>query len=302
MSAIWQWHQVEVYKYCKKSNIPYIVTPHGSFGTWAWNQSRIKKKTYWHLFGKKTITNASAIHFTAEAERKDSMYSLPIIQNIPNFIVPNGIKLNKKNNKQDIRQLLNIPRNEFIILFLGRIHRKKGIDLFLKALRFFKNHNVHFVIVGPKNDQTYCSYLRLLLKKFDIERNVIWYGPVTKDKIWDFYYASDIMVLTSHSENFGMTVVEAMHCGLPVLISKNVGIWKEVVDNGAGIAVDLKVNTIVNGLKKLLTNPPLLKKMSENARRVVENRYNIDKIASLMIKAYEDVLTGRRSPELRWKE
>ena len=300
VSAIWQWHQLEVYKWCRKMNVPYMITPNGSFRTWSWNHNKIKKRVYWYLFGKKTLKNAVALHFTTQAEKREFLCSFPFFNNIPNFIIPNGISLDKKAKMKDIRKLLKIPCNTFLILFLGRIYREKGIEFILKALGKMKNDNFRFLIVGPA-ETGYGNFLKLLSRNLGIDKKVIWYGAVTKDEIWDFYYASDIMVLTSHSENFGMTVVEAMHCGIPVLISKNVGIWEEVVNDGAGIAVDLEVNIIVNELKKLLANPPLLKKMSENARRAVEDRYDINKVAFFMIKAYEDILTGRRSPELRWK-
>ena len=98
-----------------------------------------------------------------------------------------------------------------------------------------------------------------------------------------------------------MVVVEAMACGLPVLISNNVGIWREVQADNAGFVVNQDVDEIADVLKKCIEIPDLLKQLSQNARKSAENRYDINKVATLMIKAYEDVLTDKRSSELQWR-
>jgi glycosyltransferase involved in cell wall biosynthesis len=296
VSAIWQWHQVNVYRNCKAFSKPYIVSIRGSLSPWSWKQSSAKKRLYWRLFGRGTIKNATAVHFTAEGERLKALSAVPFLTKIPNFIVPNGIVIKKG---KDIRESLNIPSEKFVLLFVGRIHRKKGIHFVLEALKKLNDKRFLFLIVGQREDADYTN--RLIKLSSELQDSVIWHEQVSGDEVWDYYSSSNLFVLPSYDENFGMVVVEAMACGLPVLVSKNVDIWREVQADAAGFVVDQDSDKIACILKKLINDIQLLGQVSENARKSAEKRYNIDKVASLMIKAYEDVLTGRRTRELQWK-
>jgi len=296
VSAIWQYIQWDVFKVCKTHKKKYIVTAHGSFNPWPWNQNKLKKSFYWGLFGKKTIKNAAAIHFTSKDERDKSLSTIPSLSEKKTFIVPNGILIKHDN---DIRKKLNISEDLFVLLFAGRLHRKKGIHFVVEGMKRIDNEKVLFLIIGNEEDSEYVNYLRKISE--GMNSKIIWEESVPADEIWDYYSSSDLFVLPSYDENFGMVVVEAMACGLPVLISKNVGIWQEVQIDNAGFVVNQDVDEVAYALRKFIENPPLLKQMSLNARKSAEKRYDINKVADLMIKAYEDVLTGRRSPELRWK-
>jgi glycosyltransferase involved in cell wall biosynthesis len=296
MSAIWQWIGVDVFKVCKHFSKPYIVSAHGSFNTWCWNQNIIKKRFYWHLIGKKAIDGAHAIHFTVRDEREKSLSTLPFLMQKENFVVPNGIVLKEGKN---IRDKLGFSTDQFILLFVGRIHRKKGIHLIIEAMKRIDNKNIRLLLVGSKEDTGYVSLLEKISK--EVEGKLIWHDTVSVNEVWDYYSSSTLFVLPSHDENFGMVVVEAMSCGLPVLISKNVGIWREIQSDEAGVIVNQDADEIAEAIKKLADDPELLERMRNNAKKSAEKRYDINKVASLMVKAYEDILTGRRSPELQWK-
>lgn len=299
VSAMWQWMQVDVYNACKYFSKPYVVSSHGSFSPWSWNQNKIKKGAYWYLFEKKTIENAAALHFTAEDERIKSFANIPLLKKNSNFVVPNGIEINDIKKNKDIRKILNIPSNKIVLLFIGRIHKVKGIHFILQALKKVNNENFIFLIVGNKEDDAYANQLKKLSHEF--YSNVIWHEQTPRDEVWDFYYAADLFVLPSYHENFSMVTVEAMSCGLPVMITRNVGIWREIQSDGAGIIVNQDADEIADAIKKLADDTELLNRMKQNARKSAEERYDINKAGAMMIKAYEDILTGRRSPELQWK-
>jgi len=296
ISAIWQLIGVGVYKNCKKHSIPYIVTGHGSFNPWPWRQNLFKKRIYWYMFGKKIIKEASAIHFTTQDERDKSLYTIQTLSKKTSFIVPNGIVIKEGKN---IRSRLNIKDDIFLLIYAGRIHRKKAIHLIIEAMKKLKDFKVKFLIIGPKEDNEYFDYLKAISNELD--GKIIWKYSVSADDIWDYYSSSNLFVLPSNDENFGMVVVEAMACGLPVLISNNVGIWREVEADKAGFVIKQNVNEIADVLKICIEDPELLAQLSQNARKSAEKRYDINKVADLMIKAYEDVLTGRRSAELQWR-
>lgn len=299
VSAIWQWIQVNVYKTCKFFNKPYIVTAHGSFNPWPWNESIFKKRIYWHLFSKKTVANAEAIHFTAEEERTKSLNTVPMLKGKESFIIPNGLTIKNNFNWKNIREQLSIPDEKFLLLYTGRVHKIKGIHFVINAMKMLNNNNFVICIVGNKEDKRYVQYLKSL--SIGLNNKIVWHDEVPKNEIWDFYHSADLYVAPSYDENFGFSIVEAMSCGLPVMVSKNVCIWKEITEDNAGVAVDLDSSQIAEILRKCLENPGLLKQLSHNARKSAEKRYDINKVADLMIMAYEDVLTGRRSPELKWQ-
>ncbi|MCX5751416.1 MAG: glycosyltransferase [Candidatus Saganbacteria bacterium] len=299
VSAIWQLIQLQVYNAAIKMNKPYIISPHGSFSVWPWQQGRLKKMVYWHLFSKKTISAASAIHFTAQDERTGSFLSVPLLKSIPNMIVPNGIEIKAHVKDQDVRQKLGISSDKLLILYVGRLHTKKGLHFIAEAINKLANDRIVFLLVGPKEDQKYYEYLLHLAGKE--KGQIIWLDSVPHEKVWNYYYAADLFAMPSYDENFGLVVVEAMSCGLPVLISKNVAIWQETLSGGGGFVVNQNSDEIALVLKRILENREVLKKMAEKAISVAQDNFNIHQTVSLMIRAYEDVLMGRRSRELQWK-
>lgn len=299
VSALWQWFQLSVYATCKSNSKPYIASTHGSLSPWAWEVSVTKKRLWWHFFGRRSLKNASAIHFTNQEERFKSFIAASLLKEIPSFVVQNGIEVRKQNEFNNIRENLKISDDRFVLLFVGRIHRVKGIHIILDALKKINDKRFLFLIVGHREDKGYAQQLIKLSE--GLSDKVIFHDAVPKENVWDFYYSSDLFVLPSYSENFSNVTVEAMACGLPVLISKNVGIWREVESDGTGVVVNQNADEIANILIKLSEDTATLQKMSKNAKKSVENRFKIDHLASLMLKAYEDILMNRKSPELKWK-
>ncbi|MEM5831157.1 MAG: glycosyltransferase [Candidatus Aenigmatarchaeota archaeon] len=306
VSAIWQWIQVNVYKACKKQNKPYIVTPHSSLMNYAFKFGpKLNKKIYWKLFGKKTIKKASAIHFLCEGEREGSR---SLCKDVTSFILPNGIDVNKfkRENKKGslLRDKLGIPQEAIVLLFLGRIHPKKQIEYIIKSIPEILKYkkDVFFLIVGPIEDENYYNKLKVLLNTLKVSSNVIWIGSVKNEEVIEYYCASNIMVLPSIVEGISMAAIEAMCASLPLLVSNRVANWHEIEEDKAGVIVNPNFAEVCEALLRLCLNPELIKRLSINARKSAEKRYDINKVADLMIKAYEDVLTGRRSPELKWEK
>lgn len=299
VGAIWQWLQVDVLRTCMAHGVPYIVSPHGSLNTWSWRQKTFKKKIYWALFGRKTLLNAAAIHFTAEDEREQTFSCLPELMQIPSFIIPNGIEVKPWEFTGNIRARLNIPDDKFVMLYTGRLHHKKGIHFVIEAMKQVGDKRLLLLLVGTKEDLPYCRILEEI--SADIFEQVKWIGQVPANAVWDYYSASNLFILPSHDENFGMVVAEAMACGLPVMVSRNVGIWREVEKDNAGFVVNQNVDEIEVLLKKIICEPLSLKVISDNAKTSACMRYNIESTARLMKTACADVLSGAKTEGLQWK-
>lgn len=299
ISAVWQWIQVSASSICRKYGVPYLLSTHGSLNPWSWTQKTLKKNVYWQLFGRQTFKTAAAIHYTCREERSLTRPLFAGAGNASNFLVPNGICLTKRTMQIDIRKRLNVAPDKKILLYAGRIHRKKGLDLIIKAMRSPGLERFILLMVGHVEDSEYARYLKSLSS--GMADRIIWHPAVAAEEVWDFYLCADLFVLPSQDENFGMVVVEAMSCGLPVLISREVGIWKDIEEDGSGVVVGRDEMEIASRLGDILRAPDLLKHLSGNACDSVRRRYNIDRTSELMSLAYTDVLTGGRSEGLQWE-
>lgn len=306
LAGLWQLLCYRASSIAASKGIPYIITPHSSLMTASFYEvgSRLSKVIYWNLFGKKIIARASAVHFLSQKEREDSKQ---FCGSVPSFIVPNGVFTRRLTHnpktRSELRRKLGLPENALVLLFLGRVHPKKQIDLVIRALPAVLTHrkDVFFLIVGPLDPIDYMQSLRNMIKDLKLESHVIWAGFVANEETPAYYSAADLLVLPSLVEGVSMSLTEAMAASLPVLISNRVANWVEIEEDGAGLVINPSLKEVEQALLKICLSPELLLTLSRQARLAAENRYDIRITAGLMAKAYEDVITGKRSPELSWR-
>lgn len=304
--TIWSYPTTVGAYYCRKYRKPYIIAPQGMLYPDLFYKKIWKKWPYYQLVIKKDLRDASAIHYTTEDEAEKTHLFLKL--NNQTIIIPNGIDLSGFSGLPDKETFkIRYPhiRGKKIILFLGRINWKKGLDILVKAYAMLikERADVHLLIVG--GDETgYIKKVKGWLKQHRL--NYIDYGlddkshtqdtQVTftrmlsgKEKI-EAYAGSDIFVLPSYSENFGVAVAEAMASGIPVVISNKVGIYKDVERNSAGIVIRPDSKSLYQATKLLLEDANLGKELAINARKLVEESYDIDKVADKMLRAFEEIL------------
>jgi len=265
---------------------PYIISPRGTiYKETIKLKSTSIKKIYFNLFAKQYINKASAIHFTTKDEQEKVTKYLGITA--PSFVIPNGI---------DIRSIALSAESKAriidkkYILILGRIDKKKGFDILIPAFaNIIKKFNDLFLVIAGDDKSPYAQEVRKMVEEKKISNNIIFTGQVTGDDKWALYKNALMFVLPSYSENFGMSVVEAMACGCPVVISDKVGIYKEVADNNAGIIFKTTVESVEEGILKLLNDEKLRETISNNGKSMVEKFYDIDKVADEMIEVYERI-------------
>ena len=197
---------------------PLVVSPRGTLSKWSMSSGSILKKFIWHLFQRRTIANAACFHATSDiecAEIKTLGFKNPV------SIIPNGIDIYEGNKKKFEK------KNKKKLLFLGRIHKKKGIDILLIAWSKLqdKYQDWSLKIVGP-DDNNYINELNPLIQKLQLKR-VVFSEKQEGEKKWQEYLSSDLFILPSYSENFGVTVAEALSIGLPVVTTTNTP-WKDL--------------------------------------------------------------------------
>jgi len=185
-----------------------------------------------------------------------------------------------------------IKDNRFI-LFLGRINRKKGLDILIYAFKNLakKYQDLYLVIAGFDNEN-YLRYIRELVATSNLSDRVIFCGPLIDNNKLQAFVDADLFVLPSYSENFGMAVVEAMACGCPVVISDNVGISSQVNNLNAGIVVQSNTESLFKGIAKLLDNQEMAKSFSIEAKKYVEDNFDVNVIATNMLSKFEETLNS----------
>jgi glycosyltransferase involved in cell wall biosynthesis len=277
----------------RRHGVPYIIQPHGSLDPYLYHQKRHQwlKRIYEHLVDMPNLRCASAIHYTTAEERE-----LTRFLNIADrgVVIPNGLELSrfeKLPNVGEFRERWGIPGNVPLILFLGRINFKKGLDLLIPAFaRTYKEWpRAHLVIAGPDNEG-YGQKVRGWIRKHGIKSRVTFTGMLKREETVSAYVDADLFVLPSYTENFGMTVVEAMACGCPVVISDRVNIWREVNQASAGLVTQCDVEYVAKAMLKLLGDDELRKSMGRAGRALVREKYDWKQISLELIRLYENLV------------
>lgn len=303
VNGIWQYHSLAACLALIGTEIPYFVFTHGMLDPWFKQQyplKHFKKSLYWWAAEYHVLHNAAAVLFTSDLERKvsrESFWPYRITECVVNY----GTSIPADAVPSSTELFLNtFPelRGKRIVLFLGRIHEKKGCDLLLKAFASIAqiDSDLRLVMAGP--DQTgWKSKLEELVEQAGIKNQVVWPGMLKGPIKWGAMMAAEVFSLPSHQENFGIAVAEALAVGTPVLISNKVNIWKEIESDGAGfIGNDDLAGTISVLQRWLATSSAEKEKMRINAQQCFLNRFEISAVASNLVELISSELESRSNP------
>jgi glycosyltransferase involved in cell wall biosynthesis len=281
----------------RRYGVPYIIRPHGSLDPYLYDKSSSLlwvKRLYERLFDLPNLNAASAIHYTAEDERERASF---LKLRAPSFIVPNGLAWDCYSTlpeRGELRARLGIGEAP-VVLFLGRLHFKKGLDLLVAAFEAVRHArpNAQLVIAGPENDD-YGQKVRGWVSNLGLDAAVHFVGPLQGLDVVKAYVDADVFALPSYTENFGMTVIEAMACALPVVISDQVNIHSEISEAGAGLVTRCDADDVASALLTLLNDPERRHRMGSAGRRRVEDRYSWPVIVQALTREYEGVIEKGR--------
>jgi glycosyltransferase involved in cell wall biosynthesis len=287
---------------CKRAGIPYVVQLHGQLLPWSIRHKRLKKQLFLSLRGRRYLNQAAAFHCTmpSEAEAADQLDI-----EAPKFVVPNGIDCNWFGNlpvRGLMRQQLRIPKDARLLLFLGRLHPKKRPDLAIQALAAAQSlltEETHLLLAGPDELQM-ASQLQAQAHQLGCADRLHITGLLQPETILSAFADADLFLMPSEpeSENFGMSAVEAMAAGLPILVSEGVPIGQWAEKAGAGLVVPCTTDAFCQATSELLAQPERLKEMGEHGQILVRERFEISSIARQMLTQYESIIeTGRPRPD-----
>ncbi|KYC36871.1 glycosyl transferase family 1 [Scytonema hofmannii PCC 7110] len=286
--AIFSYPSTVAMAIARQKQVPYIVRPLGQLCQWSLQQSARKKQIYLQLIETANLKGSQALHLTSKQEQQEvSLLSL----NTPNFILPHGLSIPPTipDARQRLRQYLNIPLDEPVILFLSRLHPKKGLDYLIPALGKLNNYRFTFVLAG--NGSPECEkHVESLIFSHGIRTHTHITGFVEGERKNILMQGADLFALTSHSENFGVAVLEALAVGLPVLVTPGVALADLVKEERLGYVPELDVTAIASLLKQALEHPQEAKSMGKYARKLISEKYTWRNISSNLIEIYTKII------------
>jgi glycosyltransferase involved in cell wall biosynthesis len=259
-----------------QKKIPYIITPRGMLEPWIMAHNPWRKKIALFLYQRKAIQRAAHIHATAQMEA-DNIRALGFSN--PVTIIPNGINLS------EIKKSKTVYGTKKMV-FLSRIHPKKGIELLLEAWRNSNTEGWMLEIAG--NGES--SYITRLSESAKDLKNVRFVGAQYGEAKWDFLRSADVMVLPTYSENFGIAVAEALVVGVPVITTYGTP-WEDLETETCGWWIELSVTNLETTLLKVFQTPAReLEIMGRNGRKLIAAKYDIKAVAYNTIALYQKIL------------
>ena len=256
---------------------------------------RIKKQIYWYLVEKRNLLNSTSILLTSTEEKKSLNKTFVNTQEIKKNIVKYGIFKQKINREKVLKQFYSqfplLKHNNFYI-FLGRFHEKKGCDIVIKSVNKLKNKFSNKILfIGPMTDSRYEVYIKRLVKKYNLQKKILFSDALYDDSKWGAILASKGMVLASHGENFGISLVESLSLGKPVLTTYKVNIARDILTYNAGL---ISKDTISKFSKILIkfnkSNKKELTKMSNNALNCFKNNFNLTSTKNSLGKLLKKII------------
>ena len=283
VNGLWQFNGISTWRIATRLGVPYCVFPHGMLDPWFKQEyplKHLKKLAYWMAVERRVLGDAAAIFFTCEEERLLAQQTFPgyrAREIVTGYGTAGPVGFMADPCRELFFSAYPALRSKRLVLFLGRVHEKKGCDLLIKAFATVAKHDpsLNLVMAGPVSGSIGAE-LNALAESLGIAHRVAWTGMLGREMKWGAYYAAELFALPSHQENFGISVVEALACGVPVAISDKVNIWREIAADGAGIVGHDTVDGTVTTLSQWFSRDAAQRAtMRDAARRSFESRFEI---------------------------
>jgi glycosyltransferase involved in cell wall biosynthesis len=297
LHGLWQAHTRRGAAEARRRHTPYVIAAHGMAEPWALRQKALKKKVYTALVEGKNLRRADCLHALS---RPEIGHLRALAPRATVAFIPNGV---------DLRPLADLPprsrlearhpelAGKFVLLFLSRVHAKKGLDLLAEALgalapAFPKLH----VVLAGKDDGALDPFLDQA-RSLGVAGRVTYLGHVSGESAREAWGAADAFVLPSYSEGFSMAILEALACRLPALITTACH-FPELAAADGGIVVEPDATSVTRGLRQLLELGAAERAaLGSRGRALVETDYTWDRQAARLAELYRWLLAGGAPPD-----
>ncbi|GAC1346221.1 MAG: glycosyltransferase [Isosphaeraceae bacterium] len=297
LHGLWQAHTRRGARAARRYHVPYLITAHGMAEPWALRHKALKKKLYMTLVERRNLQHASCLHALSRPEIDHLRALAP---DTPICLVPNGVDLNALRDlpaREELERTHPEIIGKFTLLFLGRLHVKKGLDFLAEAIADVAREHpqIHLLLAGA-DDGALVPFLKRR-QELGISDRVTLLGHVAREAARRAWGAADAFVLPSRSEGFSMAVLEALACGLPTVITTACH-FPELREAQAGIVNEPSIEGVTLGLRSLLKmNAQERLALGARGRSLVESRYTWTRQAQRLAEVYRWVRDGGPKPE-----
>lgn len=287
LHGVWEPVLLHAARAARQHHTPYTVTPHGMLDPWALSQKKLKKRIALTMFYRRMLSGAAFVHMLNDDEVRRAT---PVGFRSPSRVIPNGITLEELDplpSEGTFRTAHPELADRPFVLFLGRLHYKKGLDILAQAFTALaaQHAEVDLVVVGP--DEGAEAGFVSAIHAADLAGRVHVLGPVYgRDKLAALVDAA-CFCLPSRQEGFSIAILEALASGCPVVVSEACH-FPELAEQDAGHVVPLEPEAIARHLLEVLADPAAAVAMGARGRRLVEQRFTWDKVARSMLVAYDE--------------
>jgi glycosyltransferase involved in cell wall biosynthesis len=302
--SLYLFHSAAASYFCRRYQVPFVIRPHGTLDPFLRGRHRLRKWIYESLIERRTLAAAAAIQFTAAEELELARRSIALDRLTDSrawTVIPNGVVIPQTagpgaDRLHLLKFLKKYPqlRNRRVVLFLGRINFKKGLDILIDAFAQVCRicDDVHLLIAGPDNE-SYGRLVRQWLAEHRITDRATFSNLLTGAEKRAAFESAAIFALPSYTENFAIAAVEAMAYGVPVIISNRVNIWREVEAAGAGIVANCDASEFAAAIASLLNNEDARIRLGQRGRQLAL-RFSWKNVAGQMLELYR-IIASRRN-------
>lgn len=285
--SLWMTFNHLAVKAAQRHNIPYVVCTRGTVSTWALSQSRWKKQLAWRLFQRRDLELASVIHATA-VEEAEAIRELGLRN--PIAIVPNGVTV------PDCLPEVAPEKRKRQILFLSRIHPKKGLLNLVKAAATLPSDDSWEIVIAGPDEIGHQPVVEAEVAKYQLQDKFRFIGAIDDGDKWTHYQAADLFILPTHSENFGIVIAEALAAGTPAITTTGAP-WQELESWQCGWWVEKSAEAIATALQTALScSDAELQAMGKRGRDLIIKKYSWHSIGEQMSQVYAWMLGQTSTP------
>lgn len=288
----WRLTNLQLSRVLRDEQIPYIFTIHGMLDDWSMRQGALKKRAYLTFAARSMFRHATTVHFTAKGEREQAKKWIPIGDRA--VVQCCAMDLTAYDDlpgpEPALKAFPEIHPEKKKLLFLSRIHPKKGIELLLGAAALLQKQrsDLQLLIAGP-GDDSYVAQLKKMASELGVSDITNFLGMVKGTEKQSLYQLADVFVLPTHQENFGLVLAEAMVCGTPVVTTRGTDIWQELQEAGARI-VDLTPEAISTAIDETLAEDDGGTQTGARGQEYVQRWLERDHVLEGYEKIYNDTI------------